>query len=182
MKLVVYPVLDDVRDVLRRGTLHPQLGAFVDIGSYGCVNAVTAGPPGMDELLGDEFARACAAQSQPNGISGCPISIHPAAETVDAIRSSENEWHSLLTGGNVVALLILDLPGSHAPLWVLAGNHLPVMGLMEPCTREDLWNTWLTLAGATVLNGRFLLEEPEITDDSVHEQALVARMRELYGD
>jgi hypothetical protein len=56
------------------------------------------------------------------------------------------------------------------------------MGLVEPCRRADLWNTWGALAGGAKGSARFLLEEPDVPGDRLVEQALTVRLRELYGE
>ena len=192
MNVVVFAVEHELGDVLRSGPSHPLVGAFLDAGSYGRVRDVTPGSAGLDELLGLEFESAAHGSGavllrvrSPHVSPGRAPPRLVCVDTpldIDPVTADSGMWHDVVAAGDTLALVIADTANTHAPLWILMGRGLPVMGAVEPCVRADLWNSWCTLAGGAKGTARFLLEEPDAPSDVCGEQALIGRLRELYGE
>ena len=192
MNVVAFAVQHEIEDVLRSGFSHAIFGAFLDAGSYGRIRDVAPGRLGLEHLFGLDFDAAARASGVDLERARSPLALHdrarPRLVLVEAPQETnpagidEDAWHAILAAGDTLALVVADLSNVQAPLWILMGHGLPVMGLVEPCSREDLWNTWLTIAGGVSGAARFLLEELQETHDPLGEQALGRRLRELYGE
>jgi hypothetical protein len=192
MSVVILAVELDLAEILRLGFAHPMVGGWLDTGTYGRVVDVTGGIAGLRELVGPDCERALRASGvdplrlrSPRDFRTrtCPpLLIADWPPNQDGGEPDDGLWHEVVGAGDTLALVIADAATALAPLWILAGTPLPVMGLVEPCRRADLWNTWGALAGGAKGSARFLLEEPDVPGDRLVEQALTVRLRELYGE
>jgi hypothetical protein len=170
--LNIVPVVSDLESVLSAGARHAVFGAFLDIGSFGSVIDVSPGQAAAPAMLGPALNQA--AQG-----AAFRIAVHGVL-AADACEAAAEGWHELVRDGGIVALVILDAASRRVPVWLLAGSALPAMGDLGACKLEDLWHTWLKLAGGRSECGRFLLEEQDFRTPA--GQVLAERLRDLYGD
>jgi hypothetical protein len=192
MSVVVLAVELELAEILRSGLAHPYVGGLLDAGSYGRVIDVSWGSAGLTELVGPECDRALRASGvdpiRVRSLGGPDTRTRPALVIAEwplhqgGAVPDDGMWHEVVGAGDTLALVVADTANALAPLWILTGDTLPVMGPVEPCRRADLWNTWCALAGGVRGSARFLLEEPDAPGDPLVEQALTARLRELYGE
>jgi hypothetical protein len=163
---VVVPDLDELR---REGVRHRSLGGLLDAGSFAPI--IDAGP-GADGWRG-VFAAA-----------GLPVPVADDALPADGTPSGLSErYNDELARGAALVLILLDREERTRPWILVCGHRLPSMGMLPPCTTEDVVATILRLAGKqSPAEGRFLLEEPPSVLDSETDARLTERLRVLYGD
>ena len=172
----------DLEELKHQGMSHPTLGFLLKGGSYCDVEDIAATAEGMTQII--HAARAAAAEAAlpftevaapallpPGGNGLILLGADPAP--ADLARVAEHA---------VLCLLVTDGAARLRPLAVLYGRNLPALGPIPPCTLRDLESTWISLAGGTPKDGRFLLHEQAESWDPQIEQQLTRRLRQLYGE
>jgi len=188
--LVVGLIADDLDVVKADGRQNPSVGEFLDGGSAALVSGIGIQPAGFHQLTGSEFQSAAAAASvrlrySSSATEAVPEDVQiqivstPAALT-DSVKLKELWWQHLSSAG-ILSLLLFDRT-KPACLVVLFGHALPCMGSLNDCQLQDVWATWLLLAGGEPNAGSFLLREPDSGVNPSDEERLLARLRQLYGD
>lgn len=190
MQVTVFCVAGDVAEVRRQGLLHPMLGAFLDGGSYAHIDGMLPSLDELSQIVGQtlkETAEAAGvtvyhAMSHQRITVANSIQVVGKAKPLKCGTDAPNVWYQILANGSALSWVIIDRSGHLPPLWVLFAHSLPCMGPIAPVAVEDVWATWIELAGGTPVSGRFLLEEPTSPFGSATEVRLIERLRQLYGE
>ena len=194
MSMIVCSAPGDVRSICRSGPEHESLGVFLDAGSFGLLDDDGAGiqdvfGSGLDRaaesadirLLKQDWPTHGAGNGEAQPQSG--LVVWESSQYLDSLGPDMAQTsYAHLAAGDAISIVIRDRAARESLLWIICGYHLPSMGPVARAKREDLWATWLRLAGATRTTGRFLLEEEADAVDPGGEQDLTKRLRELYGD
>lgn len=182
MKTIVCAVsADHIDKIAANDAAHPELGVWLDTGSYGRLI-----DPCDDRALGIGLDRAAAAAGhylvRVDHIESCmpDDGLIVVRNTINLREYNPvDEWTAQVASGAAISLVVFE---QHArPLWLIAADRLPCMGPVEPSGLDDLLSTLIKLSGGTPARGRFLLAEPAGANDEV-AHALVDRLRQLYGE
>lgn len=187
--LIAGLIAEDLNSVIAADRHHATLGEFFDGGSVALINGVSPQPGGFEQITASEFQSAAQAAGIHLGYSSLAEAVaedtqiqivNKLTALSDAAQLIEPWWLHLSSGG-VLSLLLFDQT-TPACLVVMFGHGLPSMGTLSDCRLQDVWATWFVLAGGLPHTGSFLLQEPVSGVSARDEEALLTRLRQLYGD
>lgn len=172
-------------EILKHPIDHPILGEFIDAGTHAFVREVPPGIDGLKQMLGTALEKASSNiqfRRIPPYLAtpGIQVLREPALE--ENAKQSLNSWYEQLARGSIFSFIVVDIGKRLAPLWILFGYGLPSRGRIPPVAVEDVYATWVLLAGGKLSRGRYLLEDSQTGLEPDDEAILIERLRQLYGE